>query len=475
MKKKLMFIITILVLSFLLFSHDKLNLFPTTLSLEASIKEIILSRGDHYDFLEDELYMGKMNQLMDNFIDRNIIDTRKFIIANLNGDTIPEIIVFKERKIDNPNDTGYLEVYSFNGEIYTLLDRAEMNYDRSNYDLQVGKIAPDKNGIYLSNKASKGFGITYGFRLVDGKLSSILNGKKLNLISIDSMNIIKDIDNDGILEFSIYTVDPESSEKEVKNKDKLLLWYKWDGEDGANIVTMEKIKVSHGENIDSDEYILKTARKFLEDDELAFIKHIKENREDLSSRDLNTLLKKHISNLNSKADIKSSNLKDIYREYKIPLNRINDIDYMASEDTISLEEKIKKDIIENLKSGYKLILLSKEYKYTVNYEWFLKEFEDNISNEYKAFLKILVLDNLEEMNLEKLTQKISIMESFTLIYPYSKSLGFVRTSINRDMTTLIEKISEDKVSQEEMEFIKENYGHTYFYEKIMETMNNFDI
>lgn len=475
MKKKSMSILSILLLSFLLFSCDGLNSSPNNLSLEDSIKALLLSKDKNYNFLEDQVYMEKMYQLVDNLIDRNIIKAKKFIFGNLDEDNIPEIIVFREREINNLNDTGYLEVYNFNGEIYTLLDRADMNYDNSNYDLQVGKISSDKNGIYLSNKASKGIGITYGFTLVDGKLKSILNGKKLNLISVDSINTIKDIDNDGILEFSIYTLDPESPEKEISDKDKLLIWYKWDGEDGANIVDMERIKLSDRENIVSNEYVLKTAKNFLKDYGLSFIKYLKENYNDLSADDLDNLLKKHLSNLNSDAPIKSSNLEGIYREFKIPLDKINDITYIGSEDTISLDEKIKKDILKNLNLGYKIVLLEEEYKYNINYEWFLKEFEDNISNEYKAFLKILVLDNFQVMNLEKLTQKISTMESFILIYPYSKSLEYVKTSLNKDMSDLLERISKNKISQNEIDSIKENYGHTYFYEKIEETINNFDI
>ena len=75
--------------------------------------------------------------------------------------------------------------------------------------------------------------MTYGFIVEEGKLKSILNPRKVNLVSIFTENRIEDIDGDGILEFSVYTVDPETEDSSVEGSDKMTLWYQWDGKTGA--------------------------------------------------------------------------------------------------------------------------------------------------------------------------------------------------------------------------------------------------
>ena len=96
-----------------------------------------------------------------------------------------------------------------------------MNYDNTNYELVIGKIGPKQNGILLNNQAGSQSGITYGFILEDGKLVKALNENKINLISINTENEIMDINKDGILEFSILTIDPENRDPSTKDANKI--------------------------------------------------------------------------------------------------------------------------------------------------------------------------------------------------------------------------------------------------------------
>lgn len=97
--------------------------------------------------------------------------------------------------------------------------------------------------------------------------------KKMNLISTYTDNEIKDITKDGVLEFSIYTTDPESEVKESAESGMIKLWYRWDGKDGANLVKIERenLKISKV----SDKNVLNKAEALLESKDLSFINFLK--------------------------------------------------------------------------------------------------------------------------------------------------------------------------------------------------------
>ena len=179
MKIKFIFpLLMILVITMILSGCNGIQGFPKTMELEDSIREIISSKNSSYDFLNDELYMNKMQELVDLLVKNNIINKEHFKLGNLDDDNIPELIVFRERNPEDKNDEGRLEVYKFNGEKYDLLDSVSMNYDNTNYQLIVGKISETQNGIYLNNQVGAHSGITYGFVLEEGSLVSILDDKK---------------------------------------------------------------------------------------------------------------------------------------------------------------------------------------------------------------------------------------------------------------------------------------------------------
>ena len=84
MNKKLILIsILTIISSFFIYGCEIApeNITPSTVDLENSIKKIIQSKGEGYDFLSDELFISKINELG---IEHN------FTLGNLNDDSIPE-------------------------------------------------------------------------------------------------------------------------------------------------------------------------------------------------------------------------------------------------------------------------------------------------------------------------------------------------------------------------------------------------
>lgn len=442
-RKSLKYIfITLLLIIFSIGCSTKETL-PEVLPPEKSLKEIILSKGENYDFLNDELYMEYMNNLGYDLVTNKEASPPHFAIGNLDDDTIPELVVFKERDPNNLKDEGALEIYRFNGEKYTLLDSVSMNYDNTNYQLVIGKISAEKTGILLNNSVGAHSGVTYGFVLEDNKLKSIFNENKISLLSIYTSNEIKDIDNDGILEFSIYTVDPETKEANIAEADKMTLWYKWNGKDSGTLVKVEregfKEEIAHEE-------IYNKGKKIIEENINEFLKFLADNQSQLTKYENTELLKKYIQKLNELSTDKSlevnslfikyqqgENFDHLFIKYGLDIEKLNSLEYLNREKTLKDEPELKENLIENISLGYKLATSEGMYYYLIDYQKFIDTLGEGLTNEYKDYLKLLAL-NVDEpfmidgslaISAEKLTERILQAESFRLIYPYSELLPTV--------------------------------------------------
>lgn len=496
MKIKFIFpLLMILVITMILSGCNGIQGFPKTMELEDSIREIISSKNSSYDFLNDELYMNKMQELVDLLVKNNIINKEHFKLGNLDDDNIPELIVFRERNPEDKNDEGRLEVYKFNGEKYDLLDSVSMNYDNTNYQLIVGKISETQNGIYLNNQVGAHSGITYGFVLEEGSLVSILDDKKINLLSVYTSNEIKDIDNDGILEFSIYTLDPETSDLSSVDSDKIRLWYKWDEKDSGTLIKIERKKGSGSPNKKiSDVQVLNELEKLLKSEDLSFIHYMKENKDKLSPRDNTALLIKYLSLLKEESNIRKFEINNLFSKYQLgfshdhlfkkyglSLDRLNDLEYLNREKILNTEEELKVKLIDNLNIGYKLDSIEGTYEYVIDYKKILDEFSEDILKEYRDYLKILALNTnkpyLNDGNLmismEKLASRIVLLENFRMTYPYSIYLDeinqyykdyintFIFGSINNpNFDNETKEIKEDIL--ESFKQVIDEYPHTSF-------------
>lgn len=427
----------ILSLSILLIGCSNAKLSSSELTLEQSIKEIIISKGEGYDFVKDEAYMSHMHKLGKELVVNKDITPPHYSIGNLDEDNIPELAVFIERDQNNINDEGSLEIYKFDGEKYSSIDSVSMNFDNTNYQIEIGKISENQRGLFLSNQVGAHSGVTYGYILENGKLKSILDENKMSLISIYTSNSIKDIDNDGILEFSIYTIDPETRDSSSIGSDKMTLWYKWNGKDSANITEFERENYS---DTITDKKLFKQSEEMINNDFNQVFSFIQANKDKLSTFDNTDLLSKYIKKLDETSYDKSiiigdlfikyqkdENFDYLFKKYGLDMDKLNSLEYLKREKVLKNEEELKQDIIRNINLGYKLDTSEGLYYYLIDYQMFIDTFQENITNEYLDYLKILALDSNEPfmndgstiITMDKLAERILLVESFKMIYPYS--------------------------------------------------------
>lgn len=445
MKTKFIFITSIiLALGLFVTGCNVEKSMPVVIPLEESVKEIIISKGENYDFLEDELYNIKMEELINTILSKLKSTKIVYKLGNLDEDSIPELAVFIERNPDDIQDQGLLQIYKFNGERYEMIDQVNMNYDNNNYQMEIGKISENQNGLLLNNQVGAHSGITYGFILKDGKLKSILNDKKLNLLSVYTSNEIKDQDNDGILEFSIFTIDPETVEQSTVGSDKITLWYKWDGIDGG-IFTLVENDIS---NLQSNNRILSTRKESLVDTEqILDYNSFLENQSQLSYIDNTLLLTNYIEDLKENLNLKNLEIQELFNnsqsgyllnEYapgsgRLSIERLNELEYLNREKTLVNEKELKNYLIHNLELGYKLTSLEGLYHYTIDYSKLVQNSEEFISKEYRDYLKIFSFESNEPyligdslmISQDKLLDRINILEQFIITYPYSTYLSEV--------------------------------------------------
>lgn len=435
MKKLLKILGLFLGLNILIIGCSNTEALPIKLDLEDSIKEIILSKGENYDFLNDNVYIEYMEDLANKFS-----TDEKYAIGHLNGNNIPELVIFNEKDSSDVDDEGSLDVYSFDGTKYALLDTINMSFDNSNYEMKIGKISENQRGILLNNNIGTHSGLTYGFVLEDGKLKSILNDKKVPLISIYTDNEIKDINNDGILNFSVITIDPETEDITIEGSDKMTLWYKWNGKDSATLIKVEREDYSKK---DSNKRIFNKGKNLISNDFLNSLDFIIENKDALSKFDLSILIKDYIENIKSLSSQRGSEINDLfYKDGKdqnvnyvsgnstTSIENLNSLEYLNREKILKDNQDIKKHLIDNINLGLKLNMSEGMYYYSVDYQKFINLFDEDILNEYMDYLQILAFNSNEPfmddgslmIGLDHLIERILYAESFKMIYPYSDLL-----------------------------------------------------
>src|SRR5690554_1438997 len=139
-----------------------------------SIESDLVLPIDSYQLESDEMRY-KVEEYLTTLNNKLNIAKGHYAIGDIDGDLISEIVLFVERQPDNVNDPGYLQIYKFTDNTYVMLDSISMNYDNTNYSMNIGKISDNTSGVYISNQVGSQAGITFGFKLEDGKLVSILN------------------------------------------------------------------------------------------------------------------------------------------------------------------------------------------------------------------------------------------------------------------------------------------------------------
>lgn len=386
------------------------------------------------------------NEIEENLIklnpDLDIANTN-YVFGDLDFDSIPELILYIERDPQDLNDQGALIVYKMVDQEFKELDRVPMNYDNANYILKLGMLSKDQPGVLFSNQVGIKAAVTYGYILKDGKLKNVLNPKRVNLISIDSIEAIEDIDQDGILEFGILTVDPETEETNVEDASKILLWYKWDGIDGAIFIRKDPIEVRS----------FKASRSSGPIDSLipgsvSLISELKKNIDSYSKSEISSLLSSHIKNLELNSSynsldisslfakyLKKSSLLDLLESYALTNNRINEIEYIKRDGVLENEADLKSMLIKNLDRGYYLTLDDGRYFYTPDYSKLARDFSKTLTKEVQGYFSIMAKSteipyiNKEKLLINKidLAKRLQEIENYRITYSYSEHIDSINT------------------------------------------------
>ena len=436
------------------------------------------------------------------------IENDHYAIGDLDGDLVSEIVIYIERQKDNVDDPGALQVYKYYAGSYSLLDSVSMNYDNTNYGMKIGMLSESTSGIYLSNQVGSQAGITYGFTMLDGKLVPVLNPKKINLFSVSTSNGIEDIDQDGILEFSVYTIDPETSEKNTKDADKILLWYKWDEKDAATVVQRDWVMNFTNMSLSSSQE--RVGIMVIEDPPpnpggLQYISELEENMKDMTKQEVSDSLDTHLSTLLAETTYRSLDVsslfgryfKDysfdvVFEKYGLSEERLNDIEYLKRERVLQSEPDLKNLLIKNLGLGYKLSIDNGRYLYVIDYDKFLSKFSEYITNEYKSYLRIMgretttphIKANSSLIKKEKLADRLLEIEKFRLTYSYSSKLSSILALYEKYSETLLYNGDLGNTFDQNGKFVKEsrdqllsimdNYKDTHFADVIESMITKVD-
>lgn len=421
-----------------------------------------------------EKYLNLLNQNFD-------IDLENYDIGDLDGDHIDEVVMYVNEESGKDNK-GKLLVYSYDGEGYFLLDEIEIKFDKKNIKLQVGKIADDKEGIIISNLANEETAVIYVYMIEDGKLVNAINPKKVNLFSINKSSDIKDIDGDGILNFNICTYDPEAD----KNEDsKIVIWYKWDGKDSANVVRKEYLSEENKEYGINQKYSAISTNALTIDD-------LTRKAGEMTKAEFSELLSEYLMLIET--DLENQNIELIKKMYGTDKYKYGSlfnnnasigIDELKRRTTLIEDKELNGYLTNKIKKGYMLTNIIGKLELKIDYDYLIKSFDSSLTNEMLSYLRIkdayenrpITDGTILLVDKNEIAMRLSEIENFRLVFPYSTFLDEVLNIYNSYLDALLFldyekeniKKSEYKIDaeyKEELVKIKEAYPQAYFSELI---------
>ena len=129
-------------------------------------------------------------------------------------------------------------------------------------------------------------------------------------------------------------------------------------------------------------------------------------------------------------DEKDASINYMSGNYSANIDNLNSIEYLSREKVLKDNEDIKKHLIDHINLGLKLDIRETSYYYLVDYERFINLFDGNILNEYMDYFKFLAFNSKQPfmndgglvIGQEQLMERILFIESFKILYPYSKFL-----------------------------------------------------
>ncbi|MBC7086957.1 MAG: hypothetical protein H5T96_00545 [Tissierellales bacterium] len=435
-------------------------------------------RKDYLEQEENKKIIEKYLNLLNSSFDLNL---ENYDIGDLNGDGIDEIAMYFTETTGKEN-IGKLLVYSYDGNGYFMIDEVEIKYDKENLDLKIGEIYEGKQGIILKNLANENTSVIYVYSIEDGKIVEAINPKKVNLFSIDINNEIRDIDGDGILNFNIYTFDPEANSDQ---NSKISIWYKCEEKGSATVVKKENLN----ENNINDKISVEKLEAF---GEISNIDDLRDIINYTEKNEFSNVLYEYLNKLNESLDIENKHLSNyLYNIDRNELDRFYDekvlsrINNLETGINISSNISFNSFLTESIQKGYMLTIENNRIVLKINYDKFIKIFGDSLTNELKTYINIISLyqnkpsSNLGVITVDKreIALRLVEIEKFRMVFPYSNMLDEVLEIYEKYINDLlflerderIVEMSEYKIDQtykNELLEIKEEFAQTYFSELI---------
>lgn len=417
----------------------------TSDELQNSIAALINMHDNKYDYMKDSKYIELANKLGRSLLTQYSDEADKklgkhFNIGNLDGDNIPEIVVYEQRSFENVNDEGALVLYKYKDGKYKEAHRLSMNYDNTIENLVIGQGEKGKNAVFVNSLVGAHSEQFYLFTMDNDKLNSRINPKKARLLSVYSSAQIKDIDKDGILEFSVYDIDPESSDSSCAGSDKINIWYKWNGKDGVKFIKYEK--VGESKKAQTDLAVISNYNNLINKGQLSkAYYYLKANKNKLSIKDNTDAVEVYLSALNKRLSsinttfskyqekYKMFENQGIMKMYKLKASDLNNINIIKNPDVFSKEKDLKDMLLNANSMGFKVATAEGSYYFVIDHQKLL-DFSTSVSSEMDEYLNIFAAESNKpalyeehvKIPLDEIASRIAAMEEFELMYPYSKYL-----------------------------------------------------
>lgn len=412
--------------------------------VEKDIAGYIKSKGTEHNFAEDQEFLDLVNAFAPALLkpeSKDLLEyANHFAIGDLDGDKLPEIAVYEQRASADLDDPGTLVLYQIKDGKYQPVTDISMEYDNTCIKMVIGPAAPGQNALFMQTAVGAHSEMFYLFLLQDGKLEPAIDDSNARLLSAYASGDIADIDNDGIIEFSIYTEDPDCEGTCLADSDKISYWYKWNGRDGVKFVKYEQHKNNREEQPSDQVVLAELTAKLSGEDSLSAQEYLKANLSKLTKKDAAAALETYVRRLQQlipayDTQIESLQAKygqdpknDILTKYKLTMNDLNDIKCLQDPDCLKNEQDLKELLVKARLLGLQLQTAEGMYFFAVNYNDLLTDFQDEITNELTSWFQIradyynepAMKDAALVVDLNEIAERIVAMEEFQFTFPYSK-------------------------------------------------------
>ncbi|NLY08577.1 MAG: hypothetical protein GXZ11_01555 [Tissierellia bacterium] len=431
--KKLLVTIILIITIVLSGCANNIGYYSNTDSFNPAVN-YIHDMGVFHDYMDDSDFKTLVDDGVIQFMKSIGKDKYTWSMGLLDESNVPYIVIYIERIPSNIGDPGELILLAYDNKCYSIIQSLEMNYDNSNYNMVIGKVSENHNGLILSNNIGIHAGYTYCYYWNGQQLSPMISDRHTNLYSAFPSSKVSDINNDGILDWSIISFIPESLTRKDLESDTMEIWYTWD-----NLYSAKVLKVIRKDSVPRiDESIYSDCLNTLRSNPEEFLPIYKKSIALLNKYDATTLLTNYIEFLSNNLDDKSKELKD--RVSALSLNEdidhtlINRSSYLNSKEFINNYSDIKDFLNNNLSLGYFVNTHTKPWSYDINYPMLQDAFGDLVLQELDDYLTIRgyeitdpSVDSQQNIlvSLETLAERIIMTDTYVFSYPYSSLRNYI--------------------------------------------------